>query len=147
MKNENLSYLFYKRMARNYLITPLLIDLFLIILVLIEISLWPYYLIIASLIMVLFLPLIILMEIRKKKVKKAEDGSILEGRIIKLEAELSFTFKSYLKAYVEIKENGKFIIITYPILEPKNADSYLNKLVQVAVVNENKGYILSIIKE
>ncbi len=142
---HSLSYNFYLKILQRYIIAPILVDLFMLVLVFIEPSLWPYYLIISISVVIVFLPLITIMLKRLKKAKTAEGWQMYEGRILKLEPEMSFTFKSYLKAYVEIHDEGKFMVETYPVLEPKLYDKLKNKEVQIAYKKGKKAFIMMIL--
>lgn len=143
---HSLSYDFYLKWTIRYSIAPILICLFCLGIVIFDPSLWPIYVIGIVIIIIIFLPFILFMFLHLRRAKKAEDDvNVFEGRIIKLEPEMTFTFKSYLKAYVEIHDKGKFIVETYPVLDSKKYENLKDKEVQVSYEKGKKAFILMIL--
>lgn len=141
---HSISYTFYLKMLRNYIIAPVLVCLFMCLLLVFDIDYWILVLILDALILICFLPLIILMLVRTMKAKRAEDWQLVDGKIVKILPEFSFAPKMYMKAIVEIYENGAFNVETYPVLNPKEYKDLNGKEVQIAYAKGKKAYIIMI---
>lgn len=142
---ESISYAFYKRMTTNYILAPTIVSAILAILLCIEPSFWLLYIIMVLIIYIAFLPFILVMAKRMRMAKRAESYKTYDCKIIKLEPELSLTPRLYLKAIVEIKDNGRMLVQTYPVLNPKRYNDLKNKEIQIAYEKgQKRAFILMI---
>lgn len=141
---HSLSYHFYKKMFSGYIITVVILALFVSLLIIFEPGLWLLYLGIVGLLFIAFSPFIIVMGKRFKKARQAENWEMLDGKIIDLVPEVSMTPKMYLKAIVQVRGEKCFTVETYPVLNPKTYSGTKGKEVQIAYKKDDRAFIMMI---